>query len=213
MIKRYIDVATWNRKEHFEFYKNFNEGFYGFTSNVICTEAYEYCKINGKSFYLYYLHKILKVVNEIDHLKMRIEGEKVVLFDTINCGPTVGREDNTFGFSFIEYFELFDQFEEKAKVEIERVKSTSGLCFSNSSGRLDSIHFSAVPWINFTSVSHARMIGSEDNVPKISVGKLSNDNGKYSMPVSIHVHHALVDGYHVGLFFEKLEKELNGIVS
>ena len=30
------------------------------------------------------------------------------------------------------------------------------------------------------------------------------------MPVSINVHHALMDGYHVGLFIEKFQKLLNG---
>ncbi len=30
------------------------------------------------------------------------------------------------------------------------------------------------------------------------------------MPVSIHVHHALADGYHVGLFVNKFQELMNG---
>ncbi|NRA48527.1 MAG: chloramphenicol acetyltransferase, partial [Phaeodactylibacter sp.] len=33
--------------------------------------------------------------------------------------------------------------------------------------------------------------------------------GRKTMPVSIHVHHALVDGFHVGLFLEAFQDLLN----
>ena len=34
--------------------------------------------------------------------------------------------------------------------------------------------------------------------------------GEYrSMPISIHVHHALMDGYEVGLFVEEFQKLMN----
>lgn len=72
------------------------------------------------------------------------------------------------------------------------------------------IHFSALPWLHFTSVSHARNYNFQDSCPKISVGKIiTHDDEKKIMPVSLHVHHALMDGYHAGLFFEKLHEMLD----
>ncbi|RYG03106.1 MAG: hypothetical protein EOO02_09150 [Chitinophagaceae bacterium] len=69
-------------------------------------------------------------------------------------------------------------------------------------------HLSALPWLNFTSISHARAFSFPDSCPKISFGKLSEVEGKSLMPVSIHVHHGLMDGFHVAQFVERFEAEM-----
>ncbi len=204
-----IDINKWNRKEHFHFFKTFNQPFFGFNTNIDCTEAYHYCKENQISFYLYYLHAALKAINAIENFKMRIVEENVVLFDKINVSPTVGRDDGTFGFSFMEYSESFNVFEQEARAEIDRVKAMTGLCLTDTTERIDTIHFSAVPWIDFTSVQHASFIGGSDSCPKVSVGKMTEAQGTYRLPVSLHAHHALCDGLHAGLFFEKIEQLLS----
>ena len=71
------------------------------------------------------------------------------------------------------------------------------------------IHFSAIPWVDFTSLSHARSFSFRDSMPKISFGKVTEKEGVKSMPVSIHVHHGLMDGYHVGQFVDKFQELLN----
>jgi chloramphenicol O-acetyltransferase type A len=71
------------------------------------------------------------------------------------------------------------------------------------------IHFSAVPWLHFTAVSHARCFSFADSCPKITFGKIKVEDGKKIMPVAVHVHHALVDGYHVGLFIDKFQALMN----
>ncbi|MCT4587216.1 MAG: CatA-like O-acetyltransferase [Carboxylicivirga sp.] len=48
-----------------------------------------------------------------------------------------------------------------------------------------------------------------DSCPKITFGKMTDEHGVKTMPVSIHVHHALVDGYHVGQFVEKYQRLMN----
>lgn len=64
--------------------------------------------------------------------------------------------------------------------------------------------------MHFTSLSHARSFAFPDSVPKISVGKIIPQGDQLLMPVSVHVHHALVDGYHVGQFFEILQARMGG---
>ena len=38
---------------------------------------------------------------------------------------------------------------------------------------------------------------------------MTETSGKRSMPVSVHVHHALVDGVHVGQYIEEFQKLMN----
>ncbi|MEO6150205.1 MAG: chloramphenicol acetyltransferase [Mucilaginibacter sp.] len=201
---RYIDIENWGRKEHFEFFSKFEEPFYGVVVDVDCTNIYKQAKDNGYSFYLFYLHKILTAVNNSEPFKYRINDGKIVIHDVIGVGPTVGRDDHTFGYGIIDYDRDFATFVTLANKDIARVKAAKGL--ANPTGRQDIIHFSALPWIKFTSVSHARSFSYPDSVPKISVGKVTEKHGRLWMPVSVHVHHGLVDGYHVGQFIEVLEK-------
>jgi chloramphenicol O-acetyltransferase type A len=117
------------------------------------------------------------------------------------------REDKTFGFSQIAFSEHLNEFAENTKNEIARIQSTTGLFTREYSENL--IHFSALPWINFTSFSHARSFSWPDSCPKISFGKMVDENGKKTMSMSIHVHHGLMDGYHVGEFIELFQKLMN----
>lgn len=202
-MKRELDVANWNRKDHFNFFSRFDEPFYGATVEVNCTGAYRICKHLGHSFFLYYLHKTLIAVNRIEALCYRQEGAKVFEYDTINASATINRPDGTFGFSNIKFHDDFRTFQEEGRKEVDRVRSEVTLN-PDITGQ-DVIHFSALPWLRFTSLSHARNFGrGDDSVPKISFGKLAETNGIKSMPVSIHVNHALVDGSDLGAFFDQL---------
>jgi chloramphenicol O-acetyltransferase type A len=199
-MKQKLNLETWNRKEHFLFFKQMEEPFFGVTITVDCTKAYEKAKEMGVSFFTYYLHKTLVAVNSIEPFRYRIIDNEVYIFDRIDVSSTILREDKTFGFSQIEYSKDLNQFAENTKKEIERIQSTTGLFTREYSENL--IHFSALPWINFTSFSHARSFTWPDSCPKISFGKMMEENGKKTMSMSIHVHHGLMDGFHVGEFVE-----------
>ena len=206
-MKQKLDLDTWNRKEHFLFFKQMDEPFYGITTTIDCTQAYNKAKTLGISFFSYYLHKTLGAVNAIENFRYRIIEDEVYLFDVIDASATVMREDKTFGFSYMAYAENPIDFAQIIQTEIERIQTTTGIFTREYPDNL--IHFSALPWINFTSLSHARSFTWPDSCPKISFGKLMDDKGTKSMPISVHVHHGLVDGYHVGLFIERLQQLMN----
>lgn len=206
-MKTTIDISCWIRKDHYEFFSQFTEPFFGVTVSIDCTIAYQHAKKNNLSFFLFYLYQALKAGNAIENFRYRIIDKKVYLFDHINASPTVHRPDGTFGFSYIDFNEDEALFYANAKMIIEEVKNSKGLVPAVSGENV--IHFSAVPWIRFTSVSHARSFTFPDSCPKISFGKMTEENGKKMMPLSVHVHHALADGYHVGLFIDKFQALMN----
>ena len=206
-MKHEIDVATWNRKEHFDFFNKFEEPFFGTTIQFDCTKAYHKVKKLGVSFFVYYLHKTIVAVNKIENFRYRIENNKIYCYDTINASATILREDKTFGFSEIEYDENLSNFESNFNNEAIRVQNTPGLFTKEYHENI--IHFSALPWINFTSISHSRCFSMPDSCPKFSFGKMTDENGVKKIPMSVHVHHGLIDGYHLGLFFEEFERLMN----
>lgn len=206
-MKTEINIDNWVRKQHFLFFKDFEEPFYGVNVIIDCTRAYEKSKKRGCSFFLYYLYCSLKAANSIENFRYIIEGESVYLYDQIDASTTVDRPNGTFGMSdAISYSPSFEMFEEGALAEMERIRLSVDLL---PASRNNIIHYSAVPWIDFTSLSHARKFSRKDSSTKISFGKMTEKSGKRFMPVSIHVHHALIDGVHIGLFVDEFQRLMN----
>lgn len=206
-MKKPIDLDKWNRKDHFLFFSKFDEPFFGVTVKIDCTIAFKLSKERKVSFFLWYLFRALKTANELVNFKYRIIDGLPVAYDTINASPTINRPDGTFGFAYFDYYADENDFYYHAQNEIKKVQQSTVLIPSKSEENL--IHFSALPWIDFTSISHARNYSASDSCPKISFGKMTENNGIMTMPVSVHVHHALMDGYHVAQFIDKFQKLMN----
>lgn len=205
-MKTKIDLDTWYRKAHFNFFNSFEEPLFGATVNVDVTIAYHTAKQKGVSFFLYYLHCILEAANKIEAFKYRVEDGEIYLYDTINCSTTVARPDTTFGFSYIDYNPNLEMFVADAQQELERVKGTEGL---ELRPLYNVLHISAIPWVNFTGLTHARSFTFKDSMPKVSLGKVTEVDGKKLMPLSVTVHHGLADGRHVGEFIDLFQQLLN----
>jgi len=205
-MKRKLDIDNWIRKPHFEFFKTFEEPYHGVSVNVDCSAAHQFAKRGGFSVFLYYLYQSLSAAQRIEPFKYRIEQDQVFLHDRIDAGSTIARSDGTFGYGHFLYQESLEGFLEGAKREVARVRGSSDLT-RNSAENV--IRYSALPWIDFTSLLHARMFSVADSCPRISFGKMTEKDGRRSMPVSIHVHHALVDGLHVGQYIDCFQELMN----
>ncbi len=171
-----------------------------------CTKTYIESKDTGTSFFLNYLHKSLRAANSVKAFRLRIIDGNVFEYDTIHASPTIGRPDGTFGFSYMNFHADFDQFLPHALEITEKVKQGTGL--GPAAAVENVIHYSSLPWLKFTALSHARNYAYPDSAPKISFGKMTEENGRNIMPMSVHVHHGLADGSDVGLYVEKYQELL-----
>lgn len=198
-MRKTIDINQWPRKDHYHFFRQFDEPFFGVTLKIDCTRAYEQAREKKVSFFLYYLYQSLAAANKTEPFRYRIAGDEVLLYDQVNASPVINRPDGTFGFAYMDYHKDFRTFLQHAQAEVNKVQQSTGLIPAISGENV--IHYSAMPWLDFTSVSHARSFSFKDSCPKITFGKMTtNKYGRRSMPVAIHVHHALMDGFHVGQF-------------
>ncbi|SNR28513.1 MULTISPECIES: chloramphenicol acetyltransferase [Hymenobacter] len=207
-MKQQIDLATWNRREHFTFFSSFDEPFFGLVAPVECTRAQAEAKRLGVSFFLYYLYHSVQAANQIPEFRYRIEDGHVYCYDRVHASATIGRPDHTFGFSFIEQHDSLEEFVAAAKAEVAAVQASTGLRLSETTARPDVLHCSALPWVRFSGLTHARSFSHPDSCPKISYGQTYQENGATWMPVSVNVHHGLADGYHVGQFLAAFQERL-----
>lgn len=73
-MKQLVDIDTWERKDHYQFFKQFEEPFFGVCVQVDVTRAYLKAKEQGGSFFLYYLYQSLVAANSIESFRYRITG-------------------------------------------------------------------------------------------------------------------------------------------
>lgn len=209
MSGSYLDLETWPRRSQFDFFRVYDQPFFSVTTDVRVSEVYRLSRAaGGPSFFLSTLYLSLRAANQVEELRLRLRGAKVWRHDRIHGASTLLRPDATFGFGYFDFEPEYAVFAPRAKAVIDRVKHTPGE-LDPQDHRDDLIHFSVLPWIRFTSFSHARKLEGSDSVPKIVFGKRFEREGDFWMPVSIAVHHALVDGVHVGRFLEIFEAELS----
>ncbi len=198
------DQSIWKRKQQFDFYRSFSEPFFGISVDIDITHLYQTAKRQNHSIFLSYLHHIMTAVNDVVEFKYRISGDEVRIYDSIGVSATVARENETFGFSYIPFDNNPQEFTRLALNELQRVKQNDD--FSPAADDLNLIHFSSIPWVKFTSLSHARHLEIPDSIPKISTGKIYTVNDNYFMPLSVHVHHGLMDAIHVSRLIDTIQQ-------
>lgn len=89
------------------------------------------------------------------------------------------------------------------------VDCTEAYAEAKAQGDFDVILLSATPKLYFTSISYTQYApGHPLDYPLMNAGKAVTREGRLVMPIALTVSHAFVDGAHISLFFEKVEKYL-----
>ena len=112
-MKVKIDFQVWSRREYYEHFGGCDDPYFGVSTNVDCTIAYETCKRLGYSFFVYYMFESIRAVNQVENFRYRIIDNDIWIFDRIHASTTIGRPDGTFSFAFFEYTDEFSIFQKK----------------------------------------------------------------------------------------------------
>jgi chloramphenicol O-acetyltransferase type A len=206
-MKEFVDLNKWKRASAFRHFITYQNPYFGITTTIDCTKAYNRAKALGVSFFLYYFYVSLKTANGIPEFRMRIDGEKPVIYDKVNGSPTILRDDREMGYAMLEYEDTLKAFLPKAEKEILRVKAMASL--DTSKDCPETIYYSILPWITFTSVEHPMDMHNSQGIPILTFGKMSDEQGKKIMPLAVHAHHALMDGLHIARFIGSFQDNLN----
>ncbi len=204
-----IDLTAWNRRSTFEFFKDFEDPFFNITADIDVTVLHGFCKEKSLTFSLAALFYSQQTVNSIREFRLRMTDERVIEFDIIHATQTILNDDETFSFCYFEnqptVFE-YDLIGREAREKYKTLKT-----FDVETERIDLIYYSVIPWISFTSFKHASRFNNRQTVPRIVFGKVFDENDRKRMPVSVEVHHAMMDGIHVGRYFEKFQSVVSSL--
>ena len=200
---RRINLETWPRRRHFEVFRGWDYPHFNMCANVDLTAFCAFIKRNGISFNVATVYVLARGANAIPEFRYRIRGEEVVQHEVVHPASTIMSKNDLFTFCFFNYVEDFALFAEDAAVQIAAVQDSPTL--EDEPGRDDWLFMTAIPWVSFTSFMHPLELHPADSIPRFAWGKFFTEGESVKMPLSVQGHHAVMDGLHVGRFYEEVQ--------
>jgi len=210
MERRMLDMSTYPRKQHFDYFRTMQNPWVGLTVPVDVTELAAFCKRKHYSFYLCFIHAAALAADGVQELRQRICGEAVVEYGECPTSHTEISGDGTYCYCTLRHHMPFVEYIEYAERERQLSRERGSI---EEDEDADSHYFvSSLPWLNYTAIIQPTT-NTESN-PRITWGAYAEDfRGRLMMPVSLLCNHALADGSHIAQFYSLLEKEMNNMYS
>ena len=200
---RKIGLETWPRRKHFKLFCTFDHPHFNMCANVDLTAFYPALKQRGTPFTVGILYVISRTANAIPEFRYRIHGEEVVEHEIVHPSVTILVDNDLFSFCHIDYVEEFLEFAAGATRMITYVKEHPTL--RSNPEQDDRLYMTALPWVSFTSFTHPMQLHPADSIPRFAWGKLFKEGESLKMPLSVQGHHALMDGLHMGRYYERVQ--------
>ena len=153
------------------------------------------------------VYVIARAANAIPEFRYRIRGDEVVEHDMVHPGTTILVDEDLFTFATFAYAESFVDFAAQAQEKIAYVQEHPSL--DVDAGRDDWLFMTPIPWVSFTSFMHPVHLRAPSSIPLFAWGKFFGDGERLMMPLQAQGHHALMDGLHMGRFYEKVQEILD----
>ena len=209
---REIDMSRDPRKAHFDHFRHAPDPHVGLTVDVDVTDFVHLCKARGWSFYLAFIRAAALAANAVPELRRRIRGDLVVEYDRCDTSHIELLDNGTYCYCTLRHDpdQSWEDYMAYALAERERARAGASI---EEEDDVESLYFiSTVPWLHYRSFCQPNY-GPDSSNPAITWGKYEPDHrGRLMMPVSLLVHHSLVDGLQIGAFYEEVEallKKLN----
>ena len=204
---RNIDMQTWPRREHFKTYSTFDHPHFGLSADVDLSTIYPAVKQSSQSITVVIVYILSRASNAIPEFRQRIRLGEVVEHEIVHPSITILANEDLFSFCTLEYSTNYSELAARAEEKIAYVQGHPTL--ADEPGQDDLLFMTAIPWVSFTSFMHPMHLQPADSVPRFAWGKFFEDGKVLKMPLGVQVHHALMDGIHVGKFYKEVQDYLD----
>ena len=194
---------NWLRDEYFEHYLNHVPCTFSITVKSDITAIIT----SEKKLYPTMLYYLTTIVNRHQEFRMSFnKAGQLGFFDKmIPCYTIFHKESETFSSLWTKYSSDFDVFCEAYEKDVKlygNIKKRIGkpnmpeYCFP----------VSMIPWVSFEGFNLNLQKGYDYLTPIFTMGRHYKEMGKIILPLSVQVHHAVCDGYHVSRFINELQE-------
>lgn len=205
-----IEIESWERRDHFRFFRRTDFPFYNICFNLDVTEALAFCRREGISFHFAMVYLTVKAANAIENFRYRMRGEEIILHEKLHpCFTDLSPGSDLFKLVAVELDGDIAAFARRAKRAASQQKEYFPM--EQLAGRDDWVFLSNIPWISFTGIDHTANFNKNDAIPRITWGKHFEEKERTLLPYNLQVNHVFIDGIHLGRFKQALESEIDGL--
>lgn len=198
-----IDFQTWERKEFYEHFINEVVCSYSTTVNLDITN------LKNRRLYPTMIWLLTKAVNQMPEFRTALTDKGVGIYDAMHPAYTIfNKENKNFSAIWTEFHADYNAFLRAYEADVEKYSLSTGYAPKPDRPQ-NSFDVSMIPWFTFTSFNLNVSGDGKYLLPIFTLGKYFDDNGKRMLPISIQVHHAVCDGYHIGKFVETLQRMIH----
>lgn len=210
-----IDLKNYARAEHFLHFMNEAPCEISLADDIDVTALRDACRVAGRSFYRTFLYIVSFIVNSRDEFRMTAYLSRgtyhPAVWDVLHPVHNVFHEDSE---TYTSIFSLFDRdmdrFCTNAAEDMERAKHLSVMSVPAMGN--NTFEVSCLPWRHFTSVGIAHPVENCTSLaPVIVWGGFRETAGRTYLPLSVTIHHAAADGFHLARFLNEAETLSAGI--
>lgn len=204
-----IDKAAWPRSAHYDFFSGMSDPFYALTFPVDITPLRAWCRARGLSFYMAMVYGVTKAMERVDAFLYKDRNGVIVKHDRLIPSFTDLRPgSDLFYIVTVEAGEDPEEFCRRAK---ERSAEQTGFITSGDWAEDELVYFTCLPWFPVTAFTNERDLNPSDSVPRASWGRWRHEGDRYLLDLSLELNHRLLDGVHVGEFYDELTRWINSL--
>ena len=206
-----IDLKTWNRGGMFYYFSQMAPTGYSLTVKVDVTKLKAVLKERALKFFPAYLWLVTKNLNRQIEFRVAQKDGQIGYYEYLTpLYAAFHDDDKTFSLMWTPYHEDFNVFYQDYLYNQETYGNCHGvLAQADRLPPPNAYTVSCVPWIHFEHFAVHSYENKPYYFPSVEAGRFTEENRKLLMPLSITCHHATTDGYHVNLFLEQLQQDMN----
>jgi chloramphenicol O-acetyltransferase len=204
-----IDFDNWDRKQYFYYFTQMLPTAYSLSVEVDITNTYILVKKLNKKFFPAYLYVASKLISEQQEFRITKNDNQLGYYEVLHPSyACFHQDDKTMSCMWTEYTADFEDFYNNYVNDQKQYANNHGILAKPDMPPENTYMIGMLPWTQFTSYSPIPFGNPSNYFPVLQAGKFFDRDGKKMMPFSITVHHAVADGYHVGLFLEKFQSAM-----
>lgn len=203
-----INTETRERGELFRFYIEKLRNVMSMTVDTDVTKLVSFVRAHGLKFYPAMMWAVSKAVNGRAEFRYGWKDGNLVRWD--NVSPYYADfhgEDERFVKLVTEYSGDLSEFHARFLADRERYKDLRA--FDLKEIPPNTFDVSCLPWVRYRSFDIHVFDEGRYLAPVVTWGRFETENGKTVMPLSVNIHHAVADGWHLSRLFADVQEIIN----
>lgn len=206
-----IDLNTWERGNLFKFYIDNMRIVMSLTVDIDVAPLLAYTRKNNLKFYSAMIWVVSRVINSHNEFKYGWSNEgDLILWDYISPSYTVfNQEDKSFTKFVTEYTDNLLDFCKRTVDDQKKNKCERAIIKDQPKNFFD---VSCLPWIRYKHFDIHVFDDGKFLAPVVTWGKYGAENNKVLMPLTMNIHHAVADGFHLSRFFNEVQALIDSLI-